>query len=296
MAVSSMTGFARHSGLHGTVRWIWELKSVNGRSLELRFRLPAGLDHLEGAARAVLARQVRRGNVTIQLSLDRTEAAQRVVVNENILEQLLAIHARYADRVDPVPPRLEGLFGIRGVIDLVDTAPDASDEIERREAAVLASLEEAAKGLAEIRAREGARLATVIQAVLDEIASLRESASRSAAARPDSIKARLKMQLAELLDASPALSEERLAQEAALLATKADVREEIDRLGAHIAAARDLLAKDGAVGRQLDFLCQELNREANTLCAKSGDVELTAIGLKLKAAVEQLREQVQNIE
>lgn len=291
-----MTGFARHSGHLGTARWIWELKSVNGRSLELRFRLPPGLDHLEAAARASLSRRLRRGNVAVQLTLERAESDQRIVVNDAVLEQLLAVQDRYAGRVDPAPLRLDTLFAVRGVVDVVETALEASDEMERRDGAILASLEEATDGLAQMRAREGARLAAVIETLLTEIAVFREAAVRTAAARPDAIKARLKAQLAELLDASRALPEDRLVQEAALLATKADIREELDRLDAHIAAARDLMAKDGAVGRQLDFLCQEFNREANTLCSKSGDVELTSIGLKLKAAVEQLREQIQNIE
>ncbi len=296
VAVSSMTGFARHSGHLGPARWIWELKSVNGRSLELRFRLPPGLDHLESAARAALAKRLRRGNVTVQLTLERTEAGQRVVVNEPVLDQLLAVQARYAGRVDPAPLRLDALLAVRGVVDVVETAPDASAEVERRDAEILASLDETATALTQMRAREGARLAAVIEALLGEVATLRDAAAGAAAARPEAIKARLRAQMAELLDASRALPEDRLVQEAALLATKADIREELDRLDAHISAARELMAKDGAVGRQLDFLCQEFNREANTLCSKSGDVELTAIGLKLKAAVEQLREQIQNIE
>lgn len=291
-----MTGFARHSGHLAAARWIWELKSVNGRSLELRFRLPPGLDHLETAARTALAKHLRRGNVTVQLTLERVETGQRIVINEPVLDQLLGVQARYAGRVDAAPPRLDALLAVRGVVDVVETAADASEEMERRDGAILTSLDEAAQGLTQMRAREGARLAAVIEALLAEIATLRSAAARTAAARPEAIKARLKAQVAELLDASRALSEDRLVQEAALLATKADIREELDRLDAHISAARDLMTKDGAVGRQLDFLCQEFNREANTLCSKSGDVELTAVGLKLKAAVEQLREQVQNIE
>ncbi|MHB1217969.1 MAG: YicC/YloC family endoribonuclease [Alphaproteobacteria bacterium] len=296
MAVSSMTGFARHSGHLGAARWIWELKSVNGRSLELRFRLPPGLDHLETAARAALARHLRRGNVTVQLTLERVESGQRVVVNEAVLDQLLAVQARYAGRVDAAPLRLDALFAVRGVVDVVEMAPEASEEMERRDGAILASLDETVEGLTQMRVREGARLAAVIEMLLAEIATLRDAAAQTAAARPEAVKARLKAQVAELLEASRALPEDRLVQEAALLATKADIREELDRLDAHISAARDLMAKDGAVGRQLDFLCQEFNREANTLCSKSGDVELTSIGLKLKAAAEQLREQIQNIE
>ncbi len=296
MAVSSMTGFARHSGHLGPARWIWELKSVNGRSLELRFRLPPGLDHLETPARAALAKHLKRGNVTVQLTLERAESGQRVSINEQVLDQLLAVRERYAGKVDTAPLRLDALFAVRGVVDVVETASVASEEIERRDAAILASLNDAAVELTQMRAQEGARLGSVIDSLLHEIATLRTAAAGAAAARPEAIKTRLKAQLAELLDASRALPEDRLVQEAALLATKADIREELDRLDAHISAARELMAKDGAVGRQLDFLCQEFNREANTLCSKSGDVDLTAIGLKLKAAVEQLREQIQNIE
>lgn len=291
-----MTGFARHSGHLGPARWIWELKSVNGRSLELRFRLPPGLDHLETPARAALAKHLKRGNVTVQLTLERAESGQRVSINEQVLDQLLAVRERYAGKVDTAPLRLDALFAVRGVVDVVETASVASEEIERRDAAILASLNDAAVELTQMRAQEGARLGSVIDSLLHEIATLRTAAAGAAAARPEAIKTRLKAQLAELLDASRALPEDRLVQEAALLATKADIREELDRLDAHISAARELMAKDGAVGRQLDFLCQEFNREANTLCSKSGDVDLTAIGLKLKAAVEQLREQIQNIE
>jgi uncharacterized protein (TIGR00255 family) len=182
------------------------------------------------------------------------------------------------------------------VVDVVDAASLTEKEVEQRDQVVLKSLDGAVAELGRARGQEGTRLEAVIEGLLSEITALRAAAAQTSAARPEAIKERLKTQLAELLDASRAVPEERLAQEAALLATKADVREELDRLTAHIAAARDLMAKGGAVGRQLDFLCQEFNREANTLCSKSGDVELTAIGLRLKAAVDQLREQVQNIE
>jgi uncharacterized protein (TIGR00255 family) len=291
-----MTGFARAAGQCGVHSWSWEIKTVNARNFDARFRLPAGLDHLEVKARNALAARLHRGALTAQLSLAGRDEAPRLAINEAVLEQLLSLHARYAGRVDPAPPRLEGLLAVRGVVEQAEPEPEPPEAIEAREAAMLASFDEAVAMLLAMRQAEGERLAAVLLKQLDEIERLRDEAERSAAARPEAIMARLTSQLRAMLEANRGLPEERVAQEAALLAVKADIREELDRLSAHVVASRDLLREGTAIGRRLDFLCQEFNREANTLCSKAGDAALVATGLKLKAVIEQFREQVQNIE
>jgi uncharacterized protein (TIGR00255 family) len=295
VTISSMTGFARATGQDEALGWAWEFRSVNGRNLDIRCRLPVGFDRLEPLARAQAGERFKRGSITATLVLSRVEGKASWRIDRDLIERLLALQDDYAGRVSSKPPRLEALLAVRGVVESVEeTASDAT--AERRAEKIGATLGQALDALVEARRTEGARLAHLLAGHLDEIARLTLSAAENAALRPDAAKARLKQQVAALLEAEPALSEERLAQEAALLAAKGDVREEIDRLTAHIAAARELLAEGGAVGRRLDFLCQEFNREANTLCAKASDVALTRVGLELKAAIEQLREQVQNIE
>ncbi len=293
-----MTGYARAQGRDAQVTWVWEAKSVNGRGLELRVRLPAGHDALEPYAREAAARLLKRGNVHLTLTVDRIAEAPAVRVNTPLLEQILAVCQDWQARFPGVAPaRWDGLLAVKGVIE-----PMAAEEVDAeavrlgREAAMKATLEEALGQLAAMRAAEGARLASVLSGQLDEIAALAGRAGRSAALRPEAVRDRLKAQVAAVLEAAPALPEERIAQEVALIAVKGDVREELDRLDAHVAAARDLLAGGGTVGRKLDFLSQEFNREANTLCSKSADVDLTRIGLDLKAVIDQFREQIQNIE
>ncbi len=291
-----MTGFARAEGRDDSLHWIWELKSVNGRTLDLRCRLPAGMDALEPIARAALAERLRRGNVSASLSLMRGAKPPKVRVNREVLAQLAEVVDELKGRIDAAPPRLDGLLAVRGVVDVIEEEEEDEAVRQARQQRIAATLGEALDGLRQMRAAEGARLAVIVDRHLEEIARLREAAAATAATQPEALKARLKAQVAALLDAAPALSEDRLSQEAALIIAKGDVREELDRLAAHIGAAQELMAEDGAVGRKLDFLCQEFNREANTLCSKSTDVELTRIGLALKAAIEQLREQIQNIE
>ncbi len=293
-----MTGYARAQGRDAQVTWVWEAKSVNGRGLELRVRLPAGHDALEPYAREAAARLLKRGNVHLTLTVDRIAEAPAVRVNTPLLEQILAVCQDWQARFPGVAPaRWDGLLAVKGVIE-----PMAAEEVDAeavrlgREAAMKATLEEALGQLAAMRAAEGARLASVLSGQLDEIAALAGRAGRSAALRPEAVRDRLKAQVAAVLEAAPALPEERIAQEVALIAVKGDIREELDRLDAHVAAARDLLAGGGTVGRKLDFLSQEFNREANTLCSKSADVDLTRIGLDLKAVIDQFREQIQNIE
>jgi uncharacterized protein (TIGR00255 family) len=295
MTISSMTGFARAEGQVDGLTWVWELKSVNGKSLDLRLRLPPGFDALEVPLRASVSQQLKRGAVSGNLQVTRANGGVGLRINREALAAVMAAMREVAAEIEAEPPRLDGLLAIRGVLESGEEIEDPGAR-EGREKLLLESWEEALKKLAQMRVGEGQRLAAVLDARLNEIAALCGEAEASAATQPDALKVRLKMQIAQLLDAVPALPEERIAQELALLAAKADVREELDRLQAHIEAAQALIREGGAVGRRFDFLCQEFNREANTLCSKSTDLGLTRVGLALKAAIEQLREQVQNIE
>jgi uncharacterized protein (TIGR00255 family) len=290
-----MTGFSRADGHDRGWAWTWELKSVNGRSLDVRCKLPADFDGLEPAVRSRVQERFRRGNVSAALLVSRPAGAFRLRLNPEVADQLEKVVKEMAARVEAQPPTLDGLLAMRGVVEAVEEE-EAPEARAAREQAILRSLDEALAALAEARCQEGGRLATVLADRLDEMERSRTKAEACAALRPEAIRARLEEQVAALLDAAPALPEERLAQEAALLAARVDLREELDRLRAHLAAARELLAEGGPVGRRLDFLCQELNREANTICSKSTDIELTRVGLELKAGIEQFREQVQNIE
>jgi len=295
VTVASMTGFARAEGHEDGVSWVWEVKSVNSKSLDLRVRVPPGFESVELPLRAALARRVKRGAVSVTLSLSRAAAGGGLRVNREALAQVAALAQELVAQGKAAPPRADGLLALRGVLESGEEFEDEAQR-ERRHAALLASFERALDGLVTMRAAEGERLIPALEARLAEIARLVAHAEDNAAVQPAALKARLDAMVADLLGAAPALSPERLAQEAALLVAKADVREELDRLSAHIAAARALIDEGGALGRRFDFLCQEFNREANTLCSKSADVPLTRIGLALKAAIEQLREQVQNIE
>lgn len=296
MSIVSMTGYARAQGSSAQFSWIWEAKSVNGKGLEVRLRLPPGHDSLEIPARDRVAKAAKRGNVNLSLNVTRQQAGQDTSINRVLLDGYLALAKELAAQHGLPAPSAEGIMGLRGVIETgEETAPDDAG-LKERDALLLASLDEALTGLADMRQSEGGRLAEVLGAELDEIERLSAAARQTAALRPDAIKASFKAKLDELLDSLPPVAEERLAQELALMIAKGDVREELDRLEAHVQAAREMLAAKEPVGRRLDFLCQEFNRESNTLCSKSADVELTRIGLALKAVIEQFREQVQNIE
>jgi len=295
MALSSMTGFARADGAHGSYRWTWEVKSVNAKGLEIRLRLPPGWDAVEVAARARASQALTRGTVYATLNANREGVPPVVRVNEPVLAAVLAAMGDVAGRIEAAPASLDGVLGLKGVIEVVDQE-ESEDERRAAEAAFVAGFGKALAGLAETRRQEGATLGAVLIQRLDEIAALTARAEAVPGRKPDAIRARLKEQVATLLEASDRFDADRLHQEAILIAAKVDVREELDRLTAHVAQARRLLEQDGAVGRRLDFLAQELNREANTLCSKSNDVELTNIGLELKSVVEQFREQVQNLE
>jgi uncharacterized protein (TIGR00255 family) len=297
MSISSMTGFARVAGEADGISWAWELKSVNGRALDLRLRLPPGFDALEAPLRAALAHRLRRGSVSATLTVGRL-IAPPLRVNSEMLAQVVALlgqlTAELAGKLETAPPRLDGLIGLRGVMETVEDEPE--EVVAARQAAILDAWSLALDRLAAARGEEGARLAAVLCEQRGELAALVEAAAGCAASQPAAIRARLEALLAELSGIAPRMPEERVAQELALLVSRADVREELDRLRAHIAQAGELLEQGGAVGRQLDFLCQELNREANTLCSKSASLELTRVGLALKATIEQFREQVQNLE
>lgn len=295
MPVASMTGFARGTGQDGSVAWAWEAKSVNGRGLDVRCRLPAGMDAFDPEIRRIAGELFARGSLSVSLQIDGGQGQTRLSVNRDALDQMLDVCRELRQEVDAAPPSLEALLAIRGVVELAEeeAAPEARGQ---RDALIVSNLRETLDALLASRRDEGARIASVLADQLDEIARLAEQAADNAALQPEALRARLTERVGALIDATPALPEERLAQEVALLLVKSDGREEIDRLRAHVAAARELIEAGGAVGRRLDFLCQEFNREANTLCSKATDVELTRIGLDLKVVIDQLREQVQNLE
>ncbi len=292
--ISSMTGFARVEGVHGARSWTWELKSVNGRGLELRCRMPQGFDGLEPSLRKSMQSVLNRGSVNANLALRSDTAEQHYRVNETVLNTAIDAVEKVRTRLKCGPPQAETILALRGVMEAVDAA-ESEDNRKALMTALLSSFGEAVEALAASRAAEGSAMAEILSAQFDEIERLCAAATHSAAAAPEALRSKIMAQLTDLL-ASTELPEERLAQEAALLAVKADVREELDRLSTHIAAGRDHLKGNGPVGRQLDFLTQELNREANTLCSKASDMTLKRIGLDLKKVIDQLREQVQNIE
>ncbi len=293
-----MTGFARAGGEDGGRAWNWEAKSVNGKGLELRFRLPPGTDTLEARARALAAEHFKRGNISIALTVKRGVARSQYRINEDLLGRLLETVDRYeADHVGFGRPGIDVLLGVKGVVEPLEEEEELDDDARAaRDAAMLADLGTAFAALATMRGVEGERLNAVLSGHLNEIERLCVAADVVAETQPGAIRARLTEQLNEILNGMASINEERLVQEAALLASRADVREEIDRLRAHLQQARDLLRDGGVVGRKLDFLCQEFTREANTLCSKAAEMDLTRIGIDLKTVIEQFREQVQNIE
>jgi uncharacterized protein (TIGR00255 family) len=295
MALSSMTGFARGHGVSGAYAWSWEIKSVNAKGLDLRLRLPPGWDAVEVPARKRATEALARGTVYANLSVERKGAAPTVKVNEQVLAAVLAMIKGLTGKVDAAPARLDGILGLKGVMEV--TEEDESEDARRAaEAAVIAGFDQALADLAVMRREEGATLGRLLLARLAEIAALTARAEKAPGRKPEAIKARLAEQVANLLAASQRFDSDRLHQEAIMLAAKADIREELDRLASHVAQAQKLLSDGGPVGRRLDFLAQELHRESNTLTAKANDVELTNIGLELKSVVEQFREQVQNLE
>lgn len=295
MTIASMTGFARDEGTDGAVAWAWEVKSVNGKGLDVRCRLPAGYEALELEVRKRLGARLSRGSFAISLQVRRLGGEGAVAINEAALQALLEVSSRYEFTPGVAPARLDGLLAVPGVVIADDILTDQEGRAART-AKILESFERALDALVAARREEGAALHGVLVGLVDQIESLVAEAGASAAAQPAMLKARFEAKVQEFLSDSMGLSPERIAQEVAVLATKADVREELDRLQGHVAAARQLLDAKEPVGRKLDFLAQEFNREANTLCSKSQDMELTRLGLELKNLIGQLREQIQNIE
>ncbi len=292
-----MTGFARAQGQAESASWAWEMKSVNAKGFDLRLRLPTGLDVVEAEARRMIGTVIGRGTVHVSLDLTRGEAAANVRINEHLLETLAERLTKAAARAGLQPPSFDAILAIRGVVETV-AANEDPDSAERLSLAVIATLEEAVLALCAARQQEGDALETILKDRIAAIGRLVEQADALPSRGAEAIRARLRRQLDDLLGAATAeqLDGARLYQEAVILAVKADIREELDRLKSHVAQVQELLERGGAIGRRLDFLAQELSRETNTLCAKSGDVALTAIGLDLKSLVEQFREQVQNVE
>jgi len=295
MALSSMTGFARGHGAAGAYAWSWEIKSVNAKGLDIRFRLPPGWDAIEVPARARATQALSRGTVYCNLTVTRQGVAPTVKINEPVLNAVIATLNQLTGRFDAAAPTLDGILALKGVMEVTEE-DESEEEHSAAEAAILKGFDKALTDLDAMRRHEGDTLGKLLSTRLEEIAALTARAEAAPGRKPEAIKARLAAQVATLIEASQRFDSDRLYQEAIMLATKADIREELDRLVAHVAQAQKLIADGGPAGRRLDFLAQELNREANTLTAKANEVELTNIGLQLKSVVEQFREQVQNLE
>jgi uncharacterized protein (TIGR00255 family) len=295
MTIKSMTGFARSDGASGATGWHWEVRSVNGRGLDVRVRLPPGYDGLEARIREAVGKRVTRGSITVNLNVKHTDGATQIRLNEAALRQVLAAVDSLRATTEVAAPRPEALLAIKGVLEVVE--PEESEaQMQARIEAMLASLDAALDGMVRAREAEGSRLEAIVREQLATIERLVAVVAASPGRTPEAIRQRLKEQVGRLMETGANLDEARLYQEAAILATRADVEEELKRLGAHILAARELMGSREQAGRRLDFLAQEFNREANTLCSKAIDPETTRAGLELKAVIDQMREQVQNIE
>ena len=294
MTISSMTGFAREAGFSAPYRWSWEIKTVNSKGLDLRLRLPPGFDSLEKPVRAAISDALSRGACYASLAVTREVSTVSARLNRDLLAQLMEALATLGRPDHIAPASLDGLLNVRGVIETVEVEEDEAER-EAAQENILKGLRSALSQLAAMRAGEGAALAAAIHLRLDRIGDLARAADTCPARHPDAVREKLRAAIALVVE-NGRLDENRMHQEAILMAARADIREELDRLYAHVTAARKLLADGGPVGRRLDFLAQEFGRETNTLCAKSNDAALTAIGLEMKVEVEQLREQAQNIE
>ena len=295
MTISSMTGFGRGEGSSGPWTFHWEMRSVNGKSLDVRLRLPAGTEAVEQAIRASAAKHLKRSNVQVFLHLEKDETVSSIRVNADALAAAIDAVRTVEKANGGLPASTDAILAMRGVIEYASEEPD-EDALAARDKALIDAAEQAIKALAANRLAEGERLAAVVSGQLDRIQDLTAQAIANPSRTPDAIQTRLAASVERIIGTASSLEPERLHQEAMLAAAKADIQEELDRLAAHVAAAHDLLAADGPVGRKFDFLAQEFNREANTLCSKSSDIELTRIGLDLKSSIEQMREQVQNME
>jgi uncharacterized protein (TIGR00255 family) len=295
MALSSMTGFARSHGASGPYAFEWELKSVNAKGFDLRMRLPPGWDDLELFAKKRAGEVLSRGTVYANLNVRRSNPVSTIRINEEVLASIVKVAGVLAGKIDAVAPSIDGLLGIKGVIEVVE--PESNEEEDNAaKAAAGVAFDQALLDLIEMRQREGATIGQILSQRMDEIERLAKKAEAAPGRKPEAIKARLGEQVLALLEASDRFDPARLNQEALLIAAKADVREELDRIASHISQAREMIANGGPIGRRLDFLAQEFNREVNTCCSKSNDLELTNTGLAMKNVVEQFREQVQNLE
>lgn len=295
--IKSMTGFASAKGDLAPFSWGWELRSVNAKGLDIRLRVPDWLDGLEAALRADLAKSVARGNITVSLRLARSEDAGALALNPatlaTVLDALEAIETEAMDRgLSLAPSKASDLLSQRGMLEVSTTVDDSAPLIAQLKQEFTTLVQE----FVQMRSVEGAALAKVLDGQLVQVSQLTAQAADLAEARKGAMAEALKTNLARVMDNTDGAEPGRVAQELAMIAVKADVTEEIDRLGAHVTAAGDLLGAGGAVGRKLDFLMQEFNREANTLCSKAQSTDLTAVGLELKAVIDQMREQVQNVE
>jgi uncharacterized protein (TIGR00255 family) len=290
-----MTGFARSHGASGPYTFEWELKSVNAKGFDLRLRLPQGWDEVEAHAKKRAAEALARGTIYANLNLKRSGALSTVRINEDVLASVLKVAGQLAGRIDAVAPSIDGLLGIKGVIEVVE--PEANEEEDRAaKSAAASAFDEALANLVAMRQREGMALGQILNQRMDEIEALASRVEAAPGRKPEAVRARLAEQVALLLEATDRFDADRLTQEALLLAAKADIREELDRIASHVTQARELIGKGGPIGRRLDFLAQEFHREVNTCCSKSNDLELTNTGLEMKSVVEQFREQVQNLE
>ncbi len=298
--LQSMTGFSRVIGNHesenGDIRFVWEIRSVNGKGLDIRLRLPHGFDAVEHQARAIMGKYFARGSFQATLTIENKMDGEQLVINEAFVEKLMSVGERLKDKYGLKSARLDGILSIRGVVEPAGSGVDEKEQLSYNKA-LLQGFERALTAIKTARQEEGAALSLLLNGQLVQIENLCQAARRDTSRSVEAIKARLSAQVSLLLEASnKSLDADRLHLEAAFLATKADIQEELDRLDTHIHAARSLIASGGAIGRKLDFLCQEFNREANTLCSKSNAASITAIGLELKGIIDQFREQVQNLE
>ena len=296
MTISSMTGFGRSEGAFEGFAWMWEARSVNGRGLDIRMRLPPGHDGIEQALRDAATKRFTRGNMSATLTMERQNGASTVRLNEAILADVLKAADRIVSVAGGVRPDVATLLGVKGVLEAGDSAIEDSTSRTTREKRIVESFEDALARLTDARRAEGARLNGILTEQVAEIERLTSQVRASPSRSVEAIRARVRDQVARLIESADAFDPARLHQEAVLVATRADVEEELARLDAHVAAARDILREPGAVGRKLDFLAQEFNREANTLCSKANAVDVTRLGLALKTVIDQFREQVQNVE
>jgi uncharacterized protein (TIGR00255 family) len=296
MAIASMTGFGRSDGTCDGLSWVWEARSVNGRGLDVRLRLPPGNDAIEAMLREAAAKRFVRGNVSATLTIERQSNGGTVRLNEQVLADVMRAANRAAEITGGSRPDTTALLSVKGVLEQSDSAVESPEARANRERTLIAGFELATDKLSEARRAEGTKLEAIIREHTNEIERLAATVRASPSRSVEAIRSRIKDQISRLAEASETLDKDRLHQEAILVATRADVEEELARLDAHVAAAREILSEPGAVGRKLDFLAQEFNREANTLCSKANAVDVTRLGLALKTVIDQLREQVQNVE